>query len=331
MALGNNGNGISEYGSSDTIGGTAAGAGNVISGNEGLGIDVDGENDDAIQGNFIGTTASGLAPLGNLGDGIDVTESSDDTIGGTTAGAGNVIGFNSGTGVVIGVNTQDSSTGDSILTNQIYGNAGLGIDLGEDGVTLNDSSGHTGPNLFQDFPVITSAVTVGSMTTLDGTFTETPDTTYLVQFFSNPAADPSGYGQGQTYLTTADVLTNSMGVGTFSVPAPGEIAPGNYVTATATDPLGNTSEFSADTIVAQSNSVSWINPSGGDWDDPSNWSDDAVPTAGNDVSISIAVSNPITHSSAVGDAVNSLTSSDPIMLLAGSLTIGTTADLSARR
>ena len=81
--------------------------------------------------------------------------------------------------------------------------------------------------------------------------------------------------------------------------------------------------------MAQSNSVSWINPSGGDWDDPSNWSDDTVPTAGNDVSISIAVSNPITHSSAVADAVSSLTSSDPIMLLAGSLTIGTTADLSA--
>jgi len=65
------------------------------------------------------------------------------------------------------------------------------------------------------------------------------------------------------------------------------------VTATATDPLGNTSEFSADTIVAQSNVVTWVNPNGGDWDTPSNWSDDAVPGAGDDVSITIAVSNPI--------------------------------------
>ncbi len=39
-------------------------------------------------------------------------------------------------------------------------------------------------------------------------------------------------------------------------------------------------------------SVSWINPNGGDWDTASNWSSDAIPTAADDVTISIAVSNP---------------------------------------
>jgi hypothetical protein len=68
-------------------------------------------------------------------------------------------------------------------------------------------------------------------------------------------------------------------------------------------------------------SVSWINPNGGDWDTASNWSSDAIPTAAADVTISIAVSNPITHSSSRSDFVDSITSSDPIVLSGGSLSI----------
>ncbi len=308
-----------------TIGGTTAGAANVISGNHGGGITVIASAN-LIEGNEVGTTSDGTAALANIGDGIDV-DSSGNTIGGTAAGAGNVIAFNSGPGVVVGSSATDSITGDSVLTNEIYSNTGLGIDLGDDGVTLNDSSGHTGPNLFQDFPVITSTVSTNSTTTVSGTITETPNTTYLLQFFSDPALSPSGYGQGQTYLTSTSVMTGSDGTANFSIPISSVVPGGEVVSATATDPAGNTSEFSADSIAVQS--VSWVNPSGGDWDTPSNWSTDAVPGAGDDVTISIAVSGPITHDASTADSVNSLISTDPITLGAGSLAIGITAQLSA--
>ena len=75
-------------------------------------------------------------------------------------------------------------------------------------------------------------------------------------------------------------------------------------------------------------SVSWINPHGGDWDTASNWSSGAVPAAGDDVTISIAVTNPITHGSSPSDFVNSITSSDPIILSAGSLSIAAASTFS---
>ena len=76
-------------------------------------------------------------------------------------------------------------------------------------------------------------------------------------------------------------------------------------------------------------SVSWINPNGGDWDTASNWSSDAIPTAAADVTISIAVSNPITHSSSRSDFVDSITSSDPIVLSGGSLSIANASTFSS--
>jgi hypothetical protein len=75
-------------------------------------------------------------------------------------------------------------------------------------------------------------------------------------------------------------------------------------------------------------SVSWINPKGGDWDTAGNWSTGAVPTAGDDVTISIAVSNPITHNTSAADSVHSVTSADPIVLSGGSLSIAAASTFS---
>ena len=146
--------------SANTIGGTAAAAGNIISANSASGVDLDGASDNLVEGNDIGTNDGGTADLGNSQAGITVqNEASDNTIGGTFAGAANTIAFNGGNGITVGQSAVDISTGDSILENAIYSNARLGIDLSNDGVTLNGSAGHSGPNLFQDFPVLTSAIT----------------------------------------------------------------------------------------------------------------------------------------------------------------------------
>ncbi len=240
------------------------GAGNLISGNGnpaalqsgygyGSGVDIYSNGTSVtgtlVEGNLIGTDITGTQPLGNLLDGVHIQDSaSNSTIGGTVAGAGNLIANNGANGVTVGSSPSDNSVGDAILENLIYANAKLGIDLGNDGVTLNDSIGHTGPNLFQDFPVLTSALTIDGQTTITGTISGSPDTTYCVEVFSDATADPSGYGQGQTYLTFVDVTTNATGTASFTVTTSSAVAAGRFITATATDPAGDTSEFSADII-----------------------------------------------------------------------------------
>ena len=187
---------------------------------------------------IVGTLAIGKAFGGN-----------GNTIGGTTAGAGNIIAHNADNGVTVGKNATDTSSRDGILGDSIFANGSLGIDLGDNGVTADDSEGRSGPNLFQDFPVLSSAIASGEATTITGSLTGSPGTSYRVEFFGNPAADPSGHGQGQTFLTFALVTAGSNGVASFSVETPGALASGQYVSATATDSNEDTSEFSADTVV----------------------------------------------------------------------------------
>ena len=241
---------VSSGASGDTIGGRATGMGNLITGNQGDGIDLNGVQGTLIQGNWIGTDSSGNTGRGNGGDGINVFGgATGNTIGGTNPGAGNTIADNSGNGVTIGHRANDASTGDAVLENAIYGNAKLGIDLGNDGVTVNNSEGHAGPNLSQDFPVLASASDLNGTSTIAGSIVGAPDTTYHVEFFSDPAVDPSGYGQGQIVLAYAIITTDSTGNASFSLPMPKFVPAGQIVTATATDPAGNTSEFAADIVV----------------------------------------------------------------------------------
>ena len=108
----------------------------------------------SITGNQNAITASRI--INNGADGIDVEKgASNNTVGGTVAGGGNVINSNSDNGVTVGQSPTDDAFGNTIEGNSIR-NAKLDIDLGDDGVTLNGSRGHTGPNLLQDYPVITS-------------------------------------------------------------------------------------------------------------------------------------------------------------------------------
>src|SRR5262249_45948118 len=100
-ALGNAGGGVQVAASSVTIGGTANGARNVISGNTGVGLDLESPGaGDIVQGNFIGTDVSGTHALGNSSDGLLIA-GNNNTVGGTTAAAGNLISGNGGAGVRI--------------------------------------------------------------------------------------------------------------------------------------------------------------------------------------------------------------------------------------
>ena len=126
-ALGNNGNGIRFINSNNTIGGTVAGAGNVISGNGKNGVyDEDGSGI-MIQGNYIGTDATGMIAMGNLGDGVK-TDPGGDVIGGTDPGAGNLISGNGQAGIEIRSGlVQGNKVGTTINGDAALGNAGPGI------------------------------------------------------------------------------------------------------------------------------------------------------------------------------------------------------------
>jgi hypothetical protein len=235
LAILNHQDGIELATIGDVVGGSTAAARNVISGNAQYGLVL--ERSDTltlVEGNDIGTVKGGTQPLGNGSDGVHIQDNAAvNSIGGATARAGNIIAFNGGTGVSV----NDSAVSNAILTNSIFSNANQGIVLNGNG------------NDLQVAPVLTSAVSSGSSTVVQGKLTAAPDTTYQLQFFANPTADPSGYGQGQTYLTTKTVTTNSTGVASFSVTIKPVVAAGQVISATATSPADNTSAFSADVTV----------------------------------------------------------------------------------
>ena len=257
-ALGNGGSGIQIFasvepaGGVNTIGGTSATARNIVSGNSGDGIS--GASPKVlIQGNYIGTDVNGTGNLGNAGFGIDLQCIDNNTIGGTAAGAGNVIAFNgldgvrvvscSSGGVVSGVNN-------SILGNSIFSNTRLGINLlggieNAFGVTPNDpGDADIGANNLQNYPVLTSVSSGGGMTSIAGTLNSVASTTYRIEFFANDAIEPSGNGEGQVFLGFSNATANASGNASFNVNFP-QIGAGQRITATATDPNGNTSEYSA--------------------------------------------------------------------------------------
>lgn len=243
-ALGNN-YGVMINGSDDNVV-----LDNVIAGNTGIsgsaGVLIRGNSSgNAIVGNFIGTSANGLGSLPN-GHGIFLTSTlltgtPTGTIIGTAAEP-NTIANNLSDGVAI---EGDLSVGHTIRYNVFRNNGGLAIDLTNNGLTANDPMDEDfGSNLLQNFPVITSAVQApDNSVTLMGTLNSMASTQFALQFHYTVTCDPSGFGEGE-HVADANVTTDASGNAAFTVNIP-FLPSGGNVTATATAPDGNTSEFSA--------------------------------------------------------------------------------------
>ncbi len=199
-----------------------------------------------VQGNFIGTNAAGLAGLGNGLNGIMISNASGNSIGGTAAGEGNVIAGNGFGGVFV-----HGGAGNSILSNSIDNNDQLlGIELfPPGGVNTNDAGdADTGTNDGQNYPILSSATDNGATLVVNGALNSSPNTYERIEFFANDVCDASGYGQGQTLLGAINVLTDASGNASFVVSYPNPAT--QFVTATATNPNGDTSEFAACSPVA---------------------------------------------------------------------------------
>ena len=184
-----------------------------------------------VSNNRIGTAQNGTSSLPNAGDGVLIAAPGNPV-------TGNTIAFNGGAGVRV-----NEGTGNSIK-NSIFSNGGLGIDLvpagGSPGPTPNDADdADSGPNQLQNFPVITRAD--GAI--IEGTLQSTPNTTFSIEVFRSTGCDPSGFGEGTTRLLVTSATTDSSGNASFG-PSNVVFPPGAVITATATDPQSNTSEFS---------------------------------------------------------------------------------------
>jgi CSLREA domain-containing protein len=246
--LGNGGHGIRIPAKADSlIGGSAAGEGNLISGNGGNGVLVSGlpfrpGPATVITGNRIGTEIDGTAALGNDGNGVKVATGEDTVIGGA-AGEGNVIAHNGGNGVEVATAVRSCR----ISSNAIFSNSGLAVDLGGNGVSANDELDvDDGANDLQNFPVLGSATGDGSSLAIYGTLHSHADSQFTIEFFASEQCDSSGHGEAETPLGTTSVRTDGEGNGTFSGRFP--VPAGAHVTATA-EREGDTSELSACVLV----------------------------------------------------------------------------------
>jgi len=159
-----------------------------------------------VSGNYIGTDVNGTAALPNGSDGVSISASSSNLIG-----SGNVVAYNSRHGIGV---YGPSSSGNTITENSIYSNGGMGIELGDGG------------NLSLPAPVLTEVTT----DTVKGA--SFPHAT--IEVFSDLEYEGQVY-EGTTVAEGAGHFTFTVGTA-FSL---------DHVIATATDGLGNTSEFGA--------------------------------------------------------------------------------------
>jgi hypothetical protein len=243
--------GIFIYGSpTNFIGGTAPGARNVVSGNLNVAIAIGdpGANGNVLLGNYVGTTADGTGPLPNQWHGIELLNAATGNIvGDTVSGAANRIAY-ADTPRYDGVRVRDGCEDNAIRGNAIFSNgglstSGLGIDRSDDGVTAVSAL---------TFPVLVSAAGQ-HMTTISGNISGNANRAYLIDFYGNSSAEPSGFGEGKQWIGATVINTTESGGASFNVVFTNAVPIGEFLSATLTDPSGSTSEFSATIPVPAAN------------------------------------------------------------------------------
>jgi len=264
--LGNAGAGVEVRSSNNLVGGPNPADRNVLSGNNYSGVSIAHASADNNQvvGNYIGVNAAGVGALGNSIFGVVIYDGADgNQIGDVTSGSGNVIAYNN-RGVLVDANPT-ASINNSIRGNSIYGQVGLGIDLNNDGVSLNDPGDlDLGANNTRNFPVITSAVLGGTTLTIAGTLNAIPLLNSDIDFYWSPTGDSSGYGEGKAYIGSTNVTPDFFGNASFNVAFTGVSVPsGAVISATTTDINGNTSEFSLNRTATAANTPPTITSNGG--------------------------------------------------------------------
>lgn len=222
---------------------------NIISGNGGNGISIFHSDRNRVQRNLIGTQSNGTGSLPNQSHGILIAQkAAGNIIGAGSETDGNVIAFNK----LNGISIESGGIGDpqlnTITHNSIFSNEKIGINLvggTEDsrGVTANDSGdADSGGNGLQNSPTLVRFRQNGL--TVEATLNSIPNSSFIIEVFANKGITTNSPAQGETFVKKIDsVTTDASGNASFifSVPSRYLTMP---LTATATAPDGNTSEFS---------------------------------------------------------------------------------------
>jgi len=269
LISGNDGGGIHVTGTGGVIAGNligpdregACGIGNatagIIADSVELLVGADVDDPGGVEGNFIACNAShGLVVTGAATDGLtargnEIQDNADagifvSGVPGDVYLDDNHVGGNGGAGVLVA----SDAHGVHLRRNRLVGNDGLGIDLVAagavaDGVTANDTGdADTGANGLQNFPVLESALYTGGTVAVTGHLESAANADYVIEFFAIDEADASGHGQGDRFLGELAVTTDANGQVSFATSLSGN-AEDDWLSATATDASGNTSEFSA--------------------------------------------------------------------------------------
>ena len=228
-----------------SIGGTVPGAGNIIAGNSETGIILAGTSVQAVQikGNAIGTDFSGTTQFGNQLFGIQIHAGWNNVIGGDGP---NIIAYHGSSAVRM---SSPDARGNSVRGNRIFSNGWLAVQLVAPSGSESDScDADFGPNGAQNAPQLTSGSWEAGQMALEGTLNSTADTTFVLDFYATTASGSGDYPAGEYYIGAGEVTTNAQCEGSFSIglPVPTDIPAGTvFITATATDPAGNTSTYSA--------------------------------------------------------------------------------------
>lgn len=236
-------------GNENLVGGSGTGEGNVISGNY-EGMRLERSNSNSILGNKIGVGADAISPLPNETAGIWIL-SSGNQIGGISPGEGNTIAMNGELGIIV--------ASIDAINNQISGNSFFGSPLGiAIGGTLLVENDHrdvdSGPNNYQNFPVLESGKVVDS--NLEFSYFIDSDPQYSTYPITIEVFRSDGNRQGKEYLSTHIITENKLPKGkqailaNISLPENASLKAGDLITATATDANGNTSIFSTEIAVS---------------------------------------------------------------------------------
>jgi len=218
------------YAEGSAVGGAAP---NLFAGGE-TGVSISYTNKVSIKWNYFGATATGVPfPIGTA---IGVYQSSENAI------VGNLIHGNT-----LGVHVSGSSLRNRISGNSMHGNT-FGIDLSASypyGVsTPNDADdSDVGPNNLMNFPILGHITTQSGQTTIAGTLSTVGNRNYVIELFSSPSCNTSGYGEGKTLIDTFNATSDGGGHVAFTRTVPA-VTNGAVITATATSELEGTSEFS---------------------------------------------------------------------------------------
>jgi CSLREA domain-containing protein len=214
-----------------------SGTWNIISGNAQDAVVLGGGGHTLLYGNAIGEDVNG-GPLGN-GFGVFVSSSVNTLLE-------NRIGYNVADGIGIPDIPAAEPIQNRISRNSIHDNGGKGINLGNVATPTSDPlDADTGPNLFQNPANLTGAVSDGATVRAQGTLSSAASTIFTIEFFASKTCDATGPGEGLIFLGSVRVATNGAGMATFDqyFPYAGAVN-SDVITATVTDPDGNTSWFS---------------------------------------------------------------------------------------